>query len=81
MEGRATPRIWRLPVICATATKGATLRPFTRLRWEEHFRIAGAVVEPLTQVGATTAQLLRLNVTDRVTERQLLQSLNRYPRV
>ena len=49
-------------------------------RWEEHFRIAGAVVEPLTGIGATTAQLLRLNVTDRVVERQLLQSLNRYPK-
>jgi hypothetical protein len=49
-------------------------------RWEEHFRIAGPVVEPLTAIGATTAQLLRLNVTDRVVERQLLQNLNRYPK-
>ena len=49
-----------------------------RDRWEEHFRISGAVVEPLTAIGATTSQLLRLNVTDRVVERQLLQSLNRY---
>lgn len=49
-------------------------------RWEEHFRIVGPVLEPLTMIGATTAQLLRLNVTDRVVERRLLQSLNRYPR-
>lgn len=49
-------------------------------RWGEHFGIAGAVVEPLTDIGATTAQLLRLNATDRVIERRLLQSLNRYPR-
>ena len=48
-------------------------------RWEGHFRIIGPVVEPLTGIGATTAQLLRLNVTDRVVERQILQSLNRYP--
>ena len=50
-------------------------------RWDEHFRIVGPVVEPLTSIGAVTAQLLRLNVTDRVVERQLLQSLNRYPKV
>ncbi len=50
-------------------------------RWEIHFRIIGPVVEPLTGIGAATAQLLRLNVTDRVAERQLLQSLNRYPKV
>ena len=49
-------------------------------RWAEHFRISGAVLQPLTDIGATTAQLLRLNVTDRVIERQLLQSLNRYPK-
>jgi len=48
-------------------------------RWEQHFRIVGPVVEPLTSICATTAQLLRLNVTDRVVERQL--SLNRYPKV
>jgi hypothetical protein len=50
-------------------------------RWEDHFRISGPVVEPLTAIGATTAQLMRLNVTDRVVERKLLQSLNRYPKV
>jgi hypothetical protein len=50
-------------------------------RWEGHFRIIGPVVEPLTGIGATRAQLLRLNVTDPVVERQLLQSLNRYPKV
>ena len=48
--------------------------------WEEHFRIVGPVLEPLTAVGAATAQLLRLNVSDRVVERQLLQSLDRYQR-
>jgi hypothetical protein len=49
-------------------------------RWPEHFRIAGPILEPLTSIGAATSQLLRLNVTDRVVERQLLQSLDRYPR-
>ena len=50
-------------------------------RWDEHFRIAGPVLEPLTAVGATTLQLLRLNVTNRVVERKLLQGLNRYRKV
>lgn len=51
-----------------------------RDRWMEHFRINGPIIEPLTRVGAATAQLLRLNLTDRVLERRLLQSLNRYPK-
>ncbi len=50
-------------------------------RWEEHFRISGPVLEPLTAIGATTAQLLRLNVADRIVERKLLQSVNRYPKI
>ena len=49
-------------------------------RWEEHFRIAGAVVEPLTAIGAATTRLLRLNASARVIERQILQSLGRYQR-
>jgi HNH endonuclease len=48
-------------------------------RWPEHFRILGPILDPLTDIGIGTSQLLRLNVTDRVAERQLLQRLNRYP--
>ncbi len=50
-------------------------------RWLAHFRIVGPILEPLTSIGAGTSNLLRLNVTDRVVERQLLQSLSRYPKV
>jgi len=50
-------------------------------RWTDHFRIAGPILEPLTEVGIATAQLLRLNVAPRVAERKLLQSLDRYPKV
>jgi hypothetical protein len=50
-------------------------------RWTDHFRIAGPILEPLTEIGLATAVLLRLNVADRVAERKLLQSLGRYPRV
>lgn len=48
-------------------------------RWAEHFQIAGPILEPLTAVGAVTVRLLRLNGAARVVERQLLQSLGRYP--
>ena len=48
-------------------------------RWDEHFRIVGPILEPLTPIGAATARLLRLNTAARVVERQLLQSLARYP--
>lgn len=48
-------------------------------RWAEHFRIDGPILEPLTAVGVVTARLLRLNGAARVVERQLLQSLGRYP--
>jgi hypothetical protein len=49
-------------------------------RWAEHFRILGPILDPLTDIGIGTSQLLRLNVTDRVAERQLLQRLGRYPK-
>lgn len=50
-----------------------------RHRWEEHFRIAGAVIEPTTEIGAATARLLRMNSSERVAERNLLRALGRYP--
>jgi hypothetical protein len=49
-------------------------------RWEEHFRIAGPVIEPLTKIGSATCQLLRINTPARVIERQALQALDRYRR-
>jgi hypothetical protein len=49
-------------------------------QWEDHFRLVGPTIEPLTPIGAVTARLLRLNTAARIVERQLLQSLARYPR-
>ena len=51
-----------------------------RDRWAEHFRLDGARIEPVTKVGATTVRLLRMNAPERILERDLLQSLRRYPR-
>jgi hypothetical protein len=47
--------------------------------WNEHFRLNGAVIEPLTAEGRATMFLLRLNEADRAFERQELISLGRYP--
>lgn len=49
-------------------------------RWVEHFRVVGALLEPLTDIGQATSELLRFNIAARVVERQLLQSLGRYPK-
>ena len=48
--------------------------------WNDHFRLNGAVIEPLTPVGEVTARLLRLNTAERVVRRSILQQLRRYPR-
>ena len=50
-----------------------------RDRWADHFRIDGARIEPITNMGSTTVRLLRLNAPERILERHLLQSLGRYP--
>jgi hypothetical protein len=49
-------------------------------RWEEHVRLAGALIEPLSPEGEVTARLLRLNAAERVVERSVLRQLGRYPR-
>src|SRR5688500_2071848 len=38
-------------------------------RWEEHFRLAGVLIEPLTPEAVVTTRLLRLNIDKRVVER------------
>jgi hypothetical protein len=50
-----------------------------RRRWDDHFRLDGAIIEPLTAEGRVTAFLLRLNSSVRVEQRVLLLRLGRYP--
>ena len=50
-----------------------------RQRWEDHFRLEGGVIVPLTPEGRVTAFLLRLNDPERVAERDILVTLGRYP--
>jgi hypothetical protein len=50
-----------------------------RGRWADHFRLNGALIEPISSIGRATARLLQLNAPERILERRLLQSLGRYP--
>lgn len=49
--------------------------------WHEHFRLdlTDGRILPLTACGRVTAVLLRFNTTERLTDRQLLLTVNRYP--
>ena len=49
-------------------------------RWDEHFRLDGPLIMPLTPVGRTTSFLLRFNLSRSVAARQHLQAAGRYPR-
>ena len=51
-----------------------------RHRWDDHFVLQGALIEPLTAEGRATARLLKLNLDKRVVERRLLASVGRYHR-
>jgi hypothetical protein len=68
--------------LASVDSTGVLVRLFDprRDRWRTHFRIEGAVIQPLTPVGTVTARLLKLNTVERVIERSLLQGLGRYPR-
>jgi hypothetical protein len=48
--------------------------------WDEHFRLEGGRIVPLTAVGRVTEYLLQFNQPQSVQERQLLIEARRYPR-
>ena len=52
---------------------GKAIRLFhpRRDRWTDHFRIEADCIEPLTEAGAATVRLLRLNAADRLAERRV----------
>jgi hypothetical protein len=58
---------------------------FTRLfnprtdSWGAHFRLAGAMIEPITAVADATARILNFNDPERVAEREELVAQGRYP--
>ena len=50
-----------------------------RQHWEDHFRLEGMMIVPLTAEGRVTEILLQLNAPERVKEREILIRLGRYP--
>jgi hypothetical protein len=47
--------------------------------WNDHFRLDGAEIVPLTPEGRATAALLKFNRADRLTARRLLLEAGYYP--
>ncbi len=47
--------------------------------WTDHFQLNGVVIEARTQVGEATARILAFNDAERISERQMLQDIGRYP--
>ncbi|MHB8626876.1 MAG: HNH endonuclease [Aggregatilineales bacterium] len=47
--------------------------------WDEHFRLVGALIEPLSATGRVTIHLLQINAEARLEERELLRLNRKYP--
>lgn len=47
--------------------------------WEEHFRLEGVQIVPLTAEGRVTERILQFNHPDRLFERQILRDAGIYP--
>lgn len=48
-------------------------------RWCLHFRLDGAIIQPLTDIEEVTERILQFNHSDRILERQIFIDVNRYP--
>jgi len=49
--------------------------------WADHFKLDGALIRPLTDIGKATAQIFGFNHSDRILERQVLMAMGKYPSV
>lgn len=47
--------------------------------WRDHFKLDGAMIRPISNIGKVTAQILGFNHVDRVLERQTLIAIRRFP--
>jgi hypothetical protein len=48
-------------------------------KWKDHFRLEGAIIQPLTPEARVTVKILKLNDEQRVEERERLIALGLYP--
>ena len=51
-----------------------------RDRWQDHFRLEDAVIQPISPQGRATVRLLQFNTPRRIAERAALRQLGKYPR-
>ncbi|HMS40098.1 MAG TPA: HNH endonuclease [Pyrinomonadaceae bacterium] len=49
------------------------------MRWHEHFRLNGVIIESLTEIGEATVRILQMNHEDQILEREVLSRRGRYP--
>lgn len=90
--GSSEPENLALACVFCNRYKGsdiASLKPETdelvrfynprTMRWREHFRLKGVVIEPLTDIGEATVRILQINHNDQILERQVLNRRRRYP--
>jgi hypothetical protein len=47
--------------------------------WKEHFRLDGAAIHPLTEIGEVTTKIFGFNTSERILERETLIAIGRYP--
>ena len=47
--------------------------------WNEHFRLDGLVITPLTKIGEASVRILQMNHEDQLMERETLSRVRRYP--
>lgn len=47
--------------------------------WSDHFQLDGVTINPLSDIGKVTINILGFNHIDRLLERQELQEIGRYP--
>lgn len=74
--------LWKGTDLGSVSLVTGELIPFFNPRrdsWTEHFRLDGALIDPITRVGEVTARLLRLNLDKRVAERRLLIAIGSFP--
>lgn len=48
-------------------------------RWSEHFRLSGARIESLTNIGEVTSRIFGFNSVERLLEREALRVARRFP--
>jgi hypothetical protein len=66
--------LWKGTDIGSLSARTGKLIPLFNPRkdvWPEHFRLDGAIIEPLTAEGEATARLLKLNLDKRIAERRV----------